>query len=357
MNLLSSFRNGFLEWWYDGPLPALEANTTPIFQCWHVFDSSINRWIPFDGTQISSCKEQSTGEDPGPTQGFKLVLVTWNVDATSSKPETRISGIISHLQNSVQPVDIIFLQEVSRPALLTLLALPWIRDHWYASDADTTNWGTDIFTNITLVSKSYLGTLDHPGVEVNLGPVWRVNYPSRFRRNALCCDILLHSSKLPDSRSGVPSSASSTSSSRRYPSRIRLINVHLDSLPIQPSLRPRQLSIVASYLHGAGRGLVAGDFNPVLPEDDSLINANSLTDIWADLHPNESGFTWSDENQPFPPNRLDKVAVFGLKAYDIQVIPPGLCTESSIQEGKSQGNGRDLRWSDHSGLLCSFGLE
>ena len=45
-----------------------------------------------------------------------------------------------------------------------------------------------------------------------LGPIWRVKYPSRFERDALCCDILL------------PSHGPA-----KNPFRVRLANVHLDS--------------------------------------------------------------------------------------------------------------------------------
>lgn len=146
---------------------------------------------------------------------------------------------------------------------------------------------------------------------------------------------------------------------------MRLINVHLDSLPIQPSKRPIQLSIIASYLRAAGRGLVAGDFNPVLPEDDALIGTNELKDVWADLRPEEDGFTWgADRVQRFPANRLDKVAMVGLRGHDIEVMRPGRCAMSSQGERQGMlGDGEEgdddsmVWWSDHSGLLCSFGVD
>ena len=136
--------------------------------------------------------------------------------------------------------------------------------------------------------------------------------------------------------------------------------MHLDSLPINPSLRPRQLAIIASYLRAAGHGLVAGDFNPVLPEDDALVGKNGLVDAWTELHPEDDGFTWGvDGDAPFPPSRLDKVAMVGLKASDIQVLPPGKIELTGVL--KHEGNNQDdqglaVKWSDHSGLVCSVGL-
>ncbi|PLB35905.1 endonuclease/exonuclease/phosphatase family protein [Aspergillus candidus] len=263
MSVFSQLRNRVLEWRHGIPLPTLETNTSPIFQSWHQFDTSSNKWLPLDSPHKPS--EESSTADTTPAQDSKLVLATWNVDAGAPDSATRISSIISHLQASAPLVNVIFLQEVSRTALSTLLATPWLREHWYSSEADTTNWGAGPFATMTLVSKSKLR-------DSALGPVWRLKYPSRFQRDALCCDIFLPSGSAPLSR-------------------VRLINVHLDSLPIQPSKRPIQLSIIASYLRAAGRGVVAGDFNPVLPEDDALIGTNELKDVWADLRPEEDGFT------------------------------------------------------------------
>ncbi|KAJ4259656.1 hypothetical protein NW762_007586 [Fusarium torreyae] len=169
----------------------------------------------------------------------------------------------------------------------------------------------------------------------NLGPSWRVKFPSRFGRDALCCDIF------------VPSLSSPADTSTKT-SQLRLINVHLDSLPIQPSKRPEQLSTVAGLLREAGQGLVAGDFNPVLPEDDSLVQGNGLVDAWVELHNSQPGFTWGvDGKQKFPAGRLDKVAMLGLRPVNIEVLHP----DTVFGE-----DGRTVPWSDHSGLKCTFNL-
>lgn len=36
---------------------------------------------------------------------------------------------------------------------------------------------------------------------------------------------------------------------------------------------------------------MAGNFNPVLPDDDMLVSANGLV-VLSELHPSEAGFTW-----------------------------------------------------------------
>ena len=137
-----------------------------------------------------------------------------------------------------------------------------------------------------------------------LGPVWRIAFPSRFQRDGLVCDLFILSS----------TDAASTT-------RVRLANVHLDSLAINPSHRPQQLSIVSSFLQSAGCGLVAGDFNPNLDEDAVLVDTNGLTDA---LGSSASRGTWgymgADGKQRFPPNRMDRVALLGLKACGIEML-------------------------------------
>lgn len=363
MELFSRLRSQAFAWWQDVPLPQLDSTAMPTFQSWHTFDASSGRWVSFDLTsgtvdnsgQLGARHEAILrGDDP------KLVLVTWNVDAGSPAPDRRISAIISRIQGIVPAVDVVFLQEVSHQALATLLETPWIRNHWYCSEANTSNWGKQSFGSIALVSKSCFGiSHGNPGKAVP-GPVWRVKLPSRFARDALCCDIFY-----PSPSRGSSSTPTEVSRSENY-TRIRLINVHLDSLPIQPSMRPRQLSIISSYLRAAGHGLVAGDFNPVLPEDNALVDENNLVDVWTKVHFSLPGFTWGvDGKAPFPPNRLDKVAVLGLEAHNIAVIQPGILMnieggdqpqQSDHQQEPMVSQGRPLTWSDHYGLECSLSL-
>ncbi|PYH95096.1 hypothetical protein BO71DRAFT_212849 [Aspergillus ellipticus CBS 707.79] len=266
------------------PLPA-DPDAPPTFQDWHVFDPSSNGWKTLRHEAPEHGTSESAPEHP------PLTLVTWNVDAFAKFPDERMAAIISTLHNLTPTPNILFFQEVSRATLKHLLDDPWVREHWYACEGNLHSWGGHVFSTITLLSKSAFSA-DKCHDKISIGPVWRVKYPSKFDRDALCCDVFLPSSD----------------------TRVRLINVHLDSLPLQPSRRPRQLTIISDGLRHAGRGLVAGDFNPVLPEDDSLVAGNGLIDVWDDLHPDESGFTWGlDGRELFPPGRLDKVAVLGLK--------------------------------------------
>ena len=100
------------------------------------------------------------------------------------------------------------------------------------------------------------------------------------------------------------------------------------------------------------------DFNPVLPEDSRLVESNGLSDAWLSLHPDEPGYIWGVYGlQRFPPNRLDKVATLGLEASSIRVLETqqlGASEKSGSLQPESTGD--FPFWSDHHGLLYSFGL-
>ncbi|KAI1771857.1 Endonuclease/exonuclease/phosphatase [Hypoxylon cercidicola] len=363
MAFFSRLRTQVLSWSNVTPLPGNEPDAVPSFQSWYAFDSSNNRWSPAgSGNNACNTAEITRRSTDGATTTSKrgspgLVLITWNVDYSSKEPEARMTAILTHIQHSDAAADLIFFQEVSRPALTTILQDQWVREGWYVSEADATNWGKQAFATVSLISRSRFGQARSVKEQPTLGAIWRVKYPSRYERDALCCDIFLPSSSTLQVSS--PPAASNT--------RVRFVNVHLDSLPIQPSFRPRQLSIVTSILRTAGCGLVAGDFNPVLPEDETLLGDNRLVDAWAELHPDHPGFTWGiNGDQPFPPNRLDKIGMLGLKAQSIEVMLCDNITSSTSLQAKEgteaagleqkEDNEEVIPWSDHAGLKCSFAL-
>jgi tyrosyl-DNA phosphodiesterase 2 len=93
---------------------------------------------------------------------------------------------------------------------------------------------------------------------------------------------------------------------------------------------------MAALLRSAGLGLAAGDFNPVLPEDETLVAENGLLDAWTVTRGSESGFTWGiDGKQMFPPARLDRIAITVLQARSMEVLHPGTIAGSAFQ-GESE---------------------
>lgn len=374
---LSSTQTNGLSFSQETPLPTDILDITVNPQCWYKFEASTQRWRPMDPTSTSHVPGGTRQSDPN-----NLELVTWNIDAFATLAEERIAGIVSHLMSLDPAPDIIFLQEVPRRGLACLLDNSQIRQSYFSSEANLASWGDadsasrepwKPFATVTLLSQSRFDYGENIPGKATLGPVWRVAYPSRFLRDALCCDVFVESpstrtaaeiaetAETAEAAEAAPLPSAPTSSSPPTKSRVRLINVHLDSLAINPSLRPRQLAIAAGMLRSADCGLIAGDFNPVLPDDDALVGDNGLEDAWTALRPGDKGYTWGvDGKQRFPPGRLDKIAMLGLRARQVEVMHPGVVARPGVEDSpewdQEGGSGGELHWSDHSGLRCSFGL-
>ncbi|KAL6155442.1 hypothetical protein ACJQWK_05238 [Exserohilum turcicum] len=328
--MLSQIRSYMASWWHHTPLPPPSTAAPPHFQKWHEFEQQ--RWMPVVSGKTTSRPGTTTTTKHQWTGSFRLV--SWNTNASTSFPESRICALLQAVK-TMGNADVVFLQEVCREALAALLEETWIQQQWYTSDVDGTAFRTQKFISVTLVSRRWVATAG-----ILLGAIWRVALPSRFARDALCCDVVFNSA----SENVCPG--------REL--RIRLVNVHLDSLPINPSLRPRQLSFAASYLRAAGRGVIAGDFNPVLAEDEDLVRANGLVDAWVQCHPREPGYTWGvDGEQSFPPNRLDKVALLNLSPSAMGILPT---REVGVYAGETAVGGTESaskeHFSDHFGLWC-----
>jgi hypothetical protein len=73
------------------------------------------------------------------------------------------------------------------------------------------------------------GALIAKSAPIALGRLWRVVLPSWFGRDALCCDIFVH----------IPVATAVGTREKERSKRIKLVNVHLDSLATNNSLRPR----------------------------------------------------------------------------------------------------------------------
>jgi tyrosyl-DNA phosphodiesterase 2 len=118
------------------------------------------------------------------------------------------------------------------------------------------------------------------------------------------------------------------------------------------------MRMLASVLReeGYGRGIVAGDFNAISPEDDRLVSENGLEDQWVALHgeKNSGELTWGTGVQlrdGLRPGRLDKVVMMGLEATEMEVLRPG--TTAVPRPGDDDD---EIPWSDHSGLTCTFNV-
>lgn len=277
-----------------------------------------------------------------------LVLTTWNIDAFSSRPIARAKHILGSILEDAKRSDIVFLQEVTSEVRSSILDDANVREAFLVTDADDqTSFEGVPFATMTLLSRKRFAfdlesKQEEDGVErapkFMLGPVTRVKFPSKYGRCVLSVDIISPS---------TPSTPGTV---------CRIINVHLDSLGDTLPYRTEQMSIVANLLREpeCGGGLVAGDFNAISPEDHTLLDKNGLVDAWLALHEKEEldGATWGvgvELPGGLRPGRLDKVAMLGVEAKEMEILRPGL-----IEVPKPGGDSCFMPCSDHFGLRLRF---
>ena len=260
-----------------------------------------------------------------------LSLTSWNIQASQSGDVTRSKLILDHILKAPKFSDIIHLQEVTPSVRQSLLDDPRVRSGFLTTDAeDDTSFKRRPFAAMTLLSSKRFGSplLDEGegGRKLMLDSVFRMELPSRYRRDALCVDIT------------APAASGAV---------FRLLNVHLDSLDAQfrRALQMRELAGLLREPRCRG-GIIAGDFNAILPEDHRLVDEHKLLDAWVALHGSTGpdGATWGvgvELEGGLKAGRLDKVVMLGSKPDEIEVLQPGLV-----------GAGRP--WSDHCGLRCTF---
>ncbi|KAG1787570.1 Endonuclease/exonuclease/phosphatase [Suillus plorans] len=252
-----------------------------------------------------------------------LSLISWNIDAFSPRPVSRAKLILSHILEESKSPDILFLQEVTPEVRASLLDDARVRAVFLVTDAEDEMSFEDVpFATMTLLSSTrFTSGLDSQkegdgiegGEKFMLGRVSRVILPSKCRRDALYVDII------PPISPGTV---------------FRLIS---DTL----HYRAHQMEILANVLRepGCSGGIIAGDFNAISPEDDGLVDKNELVDAWVALHGRADldGAT------------LDKVAMMGLKAKEMEVLRPG-----TIEVPRPGEKPVEILWSDHCGLRCTF---
>lgn len=300
-----------------------------------IFHPRRQKWVPVYPARPARIAEVSQ----------PLSLLTWNIDFASSLAARRTKSIMDNLFSTTIP-DIVFLQEVCPEAHTSLLNSADVRQHCLITDAeDNTAFSSSRrYTNVTLLArKKFDFAVKHEDIAESKDPVgytvsgvYRKELPSAFGRTGVYVDL-------------IPDTAPTT-----Y---IRLINTHLESYD-NATTREKQITLLSQDLHepGCAGGLIAGDFNAVCPEDHRLLDAHKLQDVWPLLRKSQpDAATWGNEgarHPGYPPARLDKIAVSGLRPLAIDIIRPG-CIDVPMPGTKS---GRKA-WSDHSGLLFRFTTE
>lgn len=199
-----------------------------------------------------------------------LSLTSWNIQASQSGDVARSKLILDHILKGPKFPDIIHLQDVTFRVRQSLLDDPRVRSGFLTTDAeDDMSFRRRPFTTMTLLSSKHFGSplIDEEGKgrgKLMLDSVFRMELPTRHRRDALCVNITA-----PVASGAV----------------FRLLNMHLDSIgaEFRRLLQVGRLDDLLREPRCRG-GIIAGDFNALRPEDHRLIDEHKLLDAWVALH-------------------------------------------------------------------------
>ena len=261
-----------------------------------------------------------------------LSIITWNVDFATSLAAPRLTAALDYLryhafpehEGEKPPHCLILLQEIHINAFNTLVTHPWVREWFRVVPArPEAGWPTGAtYGTATLV-------------HAPLANSECVDYEDSYMgRNALVTDVMV---------GGV--------TNHHAPRILRVINTHLESLPVGTSRRVTQMGVIGGLLKEAGilGGIACGDMNAIAPSDATLPEQNGLSDAWEHRRDEEEeGTTWG--YQPvnrFPPGRLDKILYTENGAFEVRDV-------RRIGVGLKMPGGEWV--SDHYGLACRVGV-
>lgn len=262
----------------------------------------------------------------------QMRIITWNIDFSSKHAEERLTVCLRHIEEDVlqckaggapEPCCIL-LQEVSDTVMPHLLRDTWVRKWFTVAPHSSVKWPKGAhYGNITLVSRSLtIAECDilhygHTGMDrTSLCVKIRLNYPGPSRETAIIC----------------------------------VVNTHLESLPQGAVCRPRQLEMCSRFLRlrGVSGGVVAGDMNTIMPEDEGIEKEVGLRDAWRKGSA-DSGKTWGYQGQneeKHPCGRLDKIFYLPSRGYKVDE-PRRIGVGVKI---KGTSSSETLWASDHYGL-------
>lgn len=316
--------------------------------------ASFMRTSPFTYDSASRTWKPSI-TPPSIVAGEVFRVITWNIDFMEPFQPERVVAALTYLETLLQykpEPTIILLQEIMGSSLSTLLASPWVKSNFQISHTQLGRYQT--YFTITLVSRGVgaVSVFRTPLVKTCMG------------RDGLFVDIPVSYSPTGD---------------RNVKSVLRICNTHLESLQLGNSIRPLQLSQIASLLRTPPSadteivaGLVGGDMNAISPNDEDLHWRPDicLQDVYQTTKEDEAshgdvndglgereGYTWG--YQPtcqYPPGRLDKIMFTGiLRPWAVGgsscVTRLGVGLKTKVQDTEP---GAEVWVTDHFGIAATF---
>ncbi|KAL1956879.1 hypothetical protein VTO42DRAFT_6727 [Malbranchea cinnamomea] len=307
-------------------------------------------WFQFDGdghwqeaaSESAAAEDESADWDSEPVQ--KVRVLTWNIDAMIPFDRPRMAAALKHLESMVSSPPapftadtpaIILLQEMRESDLDMIQETPWIQKGFTITDVDSEHWPTSYGTTMLIDRR------------LTVANVFRVPWVSRFGRDGLFVDIHV---PVADDRS------------RRL---LRVCNTHLESLPSDQPIRPKQVAAAAEHLHApeVHGAVLAGDMNAIQPSDRHIAAENKFKDAYLELggvEDADEGFTWGYQcaewmRLRFGCSRMDKVFYSGgFAARQLTRIGVDVRVEEEDVVRQMQQEGLGGWVTDHYGLMAEL---
>jgi tyrosyl-DNA phosphodiesterase 2 len=251
------------------------------------YSTGKHEWTPL------SLSPQSINRVYVPAVALRIRFVSWNIDFMVPEVHDRLTFALRYIQNELLKCEAetdapepccILLQEVHRMCFSSaILSDPWIQKHFTVTPDSRDGWpDAASYGVVTLVSKN-----------VPVIGAYSLDFlHSNMSRNALFVDIAV---RVPQAGDAKP-----------RPLRVRVANVHLESLGTGAQARQEQLEGTSQELleEDVFVGVVAGDMNAFAVSDRGLPESFGLTDAWVSGDSDEAGFTWGYQPKArFPADR------------------------------------------------------
>lgn len=313
-----------IPWEHDEPWP----------QACYSWSNDKKSWQPTKSTSSGSQTGIST-----------VAVYSWNIDFMLPFPDERMDAALAHLQEKLTSelqrgsttAVVINLQECVPSDLIAISQKQWVQENFYMTDLTSSTWASGLYGTTTLVDR-----------RLDISSCFRVHYSkTQMERDALFVDV--------------------TASGKM----LRVCNTHLESLALEPPMRPAQMQVIASHMHAgdAVGAIVTGDFNAIQPFDLSLHSDNGLKDAYLELgglENNDDGYTWGQQalpalRQQFGCSRMDKAYYRGsgikLVGFDRFGADIEIADDEKEQRDQLVALGFEKAWvTDHLGIKAVFQL-
>lgn len=311
-------------------------------QSFYGWVKNANEWQPLQSAKASY----------GKSKAMKIAVYSWNIDFMLPYGMSRMNAALKNLEELTRQhrseedtVVVANLQECVKSDLDIIGDQDWIRETFYRTDIDTANWASGAYGTTTLIDR-----------RLDVSSCFRVHYSAtQMERDALFVDVMTASTN----------------------AKLRFCNTHLESLALEPPMRPAQMHTIASHMHAqdVASAIVTGDFNAIQPFDRTLHTDNNLKDAYLELGGQEGdgkgddtgGYTWGQQALPelrqlYGCSRMDKIFFCGdnLKLLDFKRFGDGVEPDEDDGEARKEilSIGFEKPWvTDHLGVKALFEVD